>query len=193
MCNTLRNIAILKKKNPKAAEKLARWKVWRTEAYYNEALAHAVGVHRDPVRGRTHILVEFIEYTPHLSKDLQFKFKVLYCQVFKVKDILANMDVIFGPEKNDITRDVEDTLNLFSDMSVRVKPTKVPLMTLKLGKGLEPWLSLTFITTESLRTLPYNPNWRALFNGGEKPGVCKMSGLKMTDRQDDGLLTTEDA
>jgi len=143
MCSTLKTIEVLKRTNPKAAESLARWKVWRTEAYYNEALIHALGVHQDQNRGRTHILVLFIEYTPKASNDLQFKFKVLYCQVLKVSDILANMETIFGPEKNDITKDVEYTLDLFSDKSVKIKPHKVPLMCLKMGKGLEPWLSLS--------------------------------------------------
>ncbi|KIJ34865.1 hypothetical protein M422DRAFT_782745 [Sphaerobolus stellatus SS14] len=184
MANTLRTVEILKQTNPKASERLARWKVWRTEAYYNEALMHALNVHRDPIRGRTHILVEFIEYTPHASKDLQYKFKVLHCAVFKVSDILSNMKMIFGPVENDITRDVQETLLLFSDMSLQTKPDKVPLMSLKMGKGLEPWLSLTFVQTETLRHLPHNPEWRTLFNKGAKPGALKLAALKLKNREE---------
>jgi len=29
--------------------------------------------------------------------------------------------------------------------------------------------------------LPYNPDWRSLFNKGEKPGDLKIAGLKLTD------------
>lgn len=71
-------------------------------------LAHALGVHRDPSRGRTHIVIRYLEWTPKLSKDIQHRFRVSVAGVFKLADVYGDLDYIMNHSPGGAKKSIDE-------------------------------------------------------------------------------------
>ncbi|KAJ7681136.1 hypothetical protein B0H17DRAFT_1206074 [Mycena rosella] len=163
--------------DPDGAKCAADWSSWCNSNHdaTQFGLVHALGLHRDPRRGRTHIVVKQVEYAPAASK-LKHKFRVVACGVFRVKDILRDLETIMRLDRGEGQEYVD---SLFDELDgARIGPqysTKVPFIDLSFGDGVMPWLgSGGATTTDSLHATSYNPNWRKGFNIGAPPGPMKL-------------------
>lgn len=87
-------IAELRERDPAAAQLIEDYTEWRDAACSNRLFAFscALGLHRDPSRGRTHLVIGELEYTPSASKDIRYKFRISKCGVFRIADVLADVE-----------------------------------------------------------------------------------------------------
>ena len=131
----------LKKAHDPKAQQAAEWIKWRDGSHHanSYALIHALGLHRDPSRGRTHIVFRFVEYTPHVSKDIRYRFTVTQAGVFKLSEVHADLESVMGLNPGEGKEYVDGLLTEIGVTSA--SEDKIPIVDLAFGEGLEPWLS----------------------------------------------------
>ena len=73
------------------------WDMWRQAP--REALvraqARALGMHIDPERSRTHVLIQEIDYSPR-ERDVRRKFAIVRAGVFRVREVLHGIEALFS-------------------------------------------------------------------------------------------------
>ncbi|KAK7677232.1 hypothetical protein QCA50_019826 [Cerrena zonata] len=170
----------LKAEDPKAAQKALDWIKYResTTPTNGSFLAHALGVHKDPSRGRTHIILRELEYRPKQSKDFRFRFHVVRIGVFKVQDVLKDIEGLMQLNPGEGEEYLRDMFEAIDNSSHQRE--MVPIIDLTWGDGLQTWLGSTAIHQDKVRAMPYNPKWREAINvDGEVPEyVLLKSGVK---------------
>jgi hypothetical protein len=123
--------------DPSGAARAADWRLWCNEAGRGTSqfgLIHPLGLHRDPARGRTHIVFKQVEYVPTASK-LKHKFHVLACGVFRVTDVLRDIEVVMGLDPGERLEYVE---SMFFELAGT--RANVPFIDWLFGDGLTAWL-----------------------------------------------------
>ncbi|EGO04047.1 hypothetical protein SERLA73DRAFT_175780 [Serpula lacrymans var. lacrymans S7.3] len=170
----------LGKVNPQAAQCATDWSKWRTGflTVDHYAFVHALGLHRDPSRSRTHIVFCYVEYTPHASKDLKHKFRINSCGVFRIVDVLADIEHAMGLDKGEGAEYIQNCLQdptFNSDVSSSSYGEKmIPVPSLFMGVNLQAVLRCTCVSTDLLRMKPYNPQWRNAVNKLEDAPPLKL-------------------
>ena len=107
------------------------------------AEAHALGLHRDHSRSRTHIMVHFCEYTPNASSDLRYKFRCSNSGVFKISEVAPAIEKIMGLDPGEAPSFVDEAwqeANASSGTAGLASRTNLPILELLMGDGLETWL-----------------------------------------------------
>ncbi|TCD67331.1 hypothetical protein EIP91_000252 [Steccherinum ochraceum] len=147
----------------KDAQKAADWIKWRDGSHFANtyALAHALGLHRDPSRGRTHIVFRMMEYTPKESKDIRHRFRVSHAGVYKLTDVYPDIERLMGLDQGEGQEYVK---GLLEELDTTGNMDKVPMLDLSFGGGVDAWLGSMAIPTYSLRQLTYDPDWRKSIN-----------------------------
>ncbi|KAJ6469410.1 hypothetical protein C8R45DRAFT_908821 [Mycena sanguinolenta] len=163
MAANLEKIERLSRTDPDGAKLAADWSLWRTQEFTQFQLVHALGLHRDPKRGRTHIVFKAVEYVPTATK-VQHKFRVISCGVFRIKDVLRDIETAMGLDCGEGQEYVE---SVFYEMAGAY--ASVPFIHLTVGDGIEAWLGSGATTVDSILTVPYDPEWRKQFNIGAPP------------------------
>lgn len=123
-----------------AAQKAADWMKWRQAPHFanNYGLMHALGVHRDPSRGRTHIVFKSLVYTPSKSKDIRYKFQVESIGVFRIADVLGDIERGMNLNKGEGQVYIDEIFEEIDAMHDRDQ--LVPILDFSVGKGIETWL-----------------------------------------------------
>jgi hypothetical protein len=139
MAKTLEKIKQLSLTDPQGAQRATDWKVWRNSSTGNWAITHALGLHRDPKRGRSHILVKHVEHTPKASKELRYKFRVIDCGVFRISDIMPEIEGLMGLNKGEGDEYIQ---GLLKGMERQGSDGTwwIPTLHLSFGQGVETWL-----------------------------------------------------
>jgi hypothetical protein len=121
--------------DPGGAKRAADWKLWCHSNHDASkfGLAHALGLHRNPERGRTHIVFKVVEYVP-TAIHLKYKFRVVSCGVFRIKDVLRDVEAIMGLDPGEGQEYVDGLLDELEETS------KVPFIDLSFGEGVTAWL-----------------------------------------------------
>ncbi|KAJ7868581.1 hypothetical protein B0H14DRAFT_3132623 [Mycena olivaceomarginata] len=161
--------------DPSGAARAADWHLWCNSNHdaTQFGLIHALGLHRAPSRGRTHIVIKQVEYAP-AARQLKHKFRVLACGVFRVTDVLRDIEAAMGLEPGEGLEYVE---SLFFELAGA--HAKVPFIDLSFGDGISAWLGSGATTVDSIQAIPYDPDWRKRFNVGAPPRPLKLrSGAK---------------
>ena len=132
----------LKLEDPKAAQKALDWIKYRESNTPTNSsfLAHALGLQKDPSRGHTHIIFRELEYRPQQSKDFRFRFHVVRIGVFKIRDVLKEIEssMQLNPgEGEEYIRDLIDAMNINENER---QGSMVPIIDLTWGDGLQIWL-----------------------------------------------------
>ncbi|THH31046.1 hypothetical protein EUX98_g3139 [Antrodiella citrinella] len=170
--------AQLKRTNPKDGQRAADWIKWRDAPHFANtyALAHALGLHRDPSRGRTHIVFRSLEYTPKASKDIRYRFTVAHAGVYKLTDVYPDIETMLRINPGEGKEYVDGLLDELDSMG---NDDKVPILDLTFGEGIDPWLGSIAIPVGALRTLPHDPDWRRSINsGGPAQPMSLITGAK---------------
>ncbi|KAI0919587.1 hypothetical protein AcV5_001613 [Taiwanofungus camphoratus] len=84
-------LAKLSLANSALAQKEKDFHAWM-DATDHWPLANALYLHRDPRRGRTHIVFEEVVYTREASHEARNKFRIVRCGVFRVADVLDEIE-----------------------------------------------------------------------------------------------------
>ncbi|KAJ6470287.1 hypothetical protein C8R47DRAFT_1149259 [Mycena vitilis] len=161
--------------DPDGAKLATDWSLW-CNSNHNATqfgLIHALGLHRDARRGRTHIVVKKVEYVPTATK-LKHKFRVVSCGVFRIKDVLRDVEAVLNLNRDEGQEYVDSLLHELDGTHA-----KVPFIDLSFGDGIPGWLGSGATTVDSLHAMQYDPDWRKQFNLGAPPGPLKLrSGAK---------------
>lgn len=97
-------------------------------------LAHALGLHKDPSRGHSHIVMRELEYQPQESKDFRLRFHALRIGVFRIRDVLTEIERLMNLDPGEGDAYIQ---GLFYGM----RPDSVPILVLSWGEGLDEYLS----------------------------------------------------
>ncbi|KAJ7150914.1 hypothetical protein C8R43DRAFT_1005604 [Mycena crocata] len=163
--------------DPEGAKCAADWQLWCNSNHdaTQFGLVHALGLHRDPQRGRTHIVIKVVEYVPTATK-LKHKFRVVACGVFRIKDVLRDLELVMQLDPGEGQEYVD---SLFAELDSTRSGPKMPFIDLSFGDGISAWLGSSATTIDSLRKLKYDPDWRKKFNVGAPPAPLQLkSGAK---------------
>lgn len=147
-------------------------------------------MHRDPSRGRKHIVVRQVKYTPEES-DLRYRSTITHAGVFKLDDCWDAIDEVMSGHTGEGREMVRDVLNDIDSTSGSSGRDVVPMLDLTFGDGVQPWLGSSeqlfmlcstscllmhsnlnvtvAIASNSLRHRPYDADWRKSIN---KKGVA---------------------
>ncbi|KAJ7512401.1 hypothetical protein B0H11DRAFT_2182743 [Mycena galericulata] len=181
MAEVQKKIEAMSVTDPEGAKRAADWSLWCNSNHdaTQAGMIHALGLHRNPERGRTHIVFKQVEYVPTASK-LKHKFRVLACGVFRLKDVLQDLETALCLDRGEGQEYVD---SLFYELdgahTGSTHDTKVPFIDLSFGDGISAWLGSATTTIDRLQLLPYDPDWRKRFNVGAPPQPLKLrSGAK---------------
>ncbi|KAF7338748.1 MYND-type domain-containing protein [Mycena sanguinolenta] len=136
--------------------------MWRNQTEF-APMIHALGLHRDPGRGRTHIVLKEVKYVPTATK-LKNKFRVISCGVFRIKDVLRDMEFIMGLGPGKAQECVDRVF-----IGRQEQRLDVPFLDLTFGDGLAT-LSSGATNIDTILGLAYDPDWRKRLNAGTPPG-----------------------
>ncbi|VDC07636.1 unnamed protein product [Peniophora sp. CBMAI 1063] len=167
--NSIKKLEKLKKEDSVAAQRHADWMEWRDSPAAHRKNAHisALGLHKDPMRGRTHIVLQLVEYTPNTSKDPRSKFTIVATGVFRIKDVLRMIEPSMGLSPGEGPSFIQEVLD---EVDRTARPSRdvtslIPILDLSFGKGVETWLGSNATSHSALRNHPYNQDWRKIING----------------------------
>ncbi|KAJ3551265.1 hypothetical protein NM688_g4803 [Phlebia brevispora] len=136
-----------------------------------KVLAQALSLHRDPSRGRTHIVIRQVEYVPTTSsgkeKDIRDRFNVIRASVFRIADVLGDIETALNLNKGEGREYIDGMLAELD--SLEAPGELVPIFDLTLGEDIEAWLGNIGMRGDALRTLEHDPDWRKRFNKNGPP------------------------
>lgn len=190
--------------DPSKAQCAADWSRWHDGSHGKDefAMVHALGLQRDPSRGRTHIIFYTVEYTPEASRDLMHKFQISSAGVFRIKDVLPEIETAMGLDPGEGREYID---GLLAELDTTDRSTKmVPMLFLFIGdKDIQTWLgNSAYLTTkvinpessanvhyhcvaattlDQVRRMPYNAKWR---DGMNKYGPPEKMGIRRLGVQD---------
>ncbi|KAJ7753791.1 hypothetical protein B0H16DRAFT_1690696 [Mycena metata] len=161
-----KKIELMSLTDPDGAQRAADWSSWCNSNHdaMQFGIVHALGLHREPQRGRTHIVFKHVEYMPTATK-LKYKFRIVACGVFRILDVLHDIEIIMGLERGEGQEYVDSVL----DSVLPQMHGMIPFTHLSFGNDVQAWLSSGGISSASLREIPHNPDWRKGFNVGAPP------------------------
>lgn len=150
--NSIKKLEKLRKEDSFAAQRHADWMEWRDSpaAYRKNAHVSALGLHKDPSRGRTHIVLQLVEYTPNTSKDPRTKFTIVATGVFRIKDALKMIEPSMGlrpGEGSSFLQEVFDEVDSDRTAKPSADVTLIPILDLSFGKDVETWLGSSTSST----------------------------------------------
>lgn len=179
VANSRVRVEKLKQEGSPLAQKEADWVEWRNLSHYANTygLQHALNLHRDPTRGRTHIVVRQVKYRPE-EADLRYRFTVTHAGVFKLADCWEAIDEVMSGHKGEGKEIVADILNDIDSTSESRGRDTAPMLDLTFGDGVQPWLGSMATTIGSLRHQPYDPEWRRSMNKKGVPPPARIIKFK---------------
>lgn len=185
----------LKTSNPKEAQQATEWIQWLHGSHYANVLAmvHALGLHRDPSRGRTHIVFRMAKWTPKASKDIKHRFRITHAGVFKQEDVYGDIErmlklkpgegkkhVAMLQEDLDSANDAADAFSVFDltfgdklDLLLKSSTSGAPLRLTYFAHSLS--CGPASFPIRMLRLWTYDPHWRKTVNLGEPPEPLVLS------------------
>ncbi|OCH85508.1 hypothetical protein OBBRIDRAFT_784748 [Obba rivulosa] len=169
----------LRETDPSTAQLVEDYMGWRDAACSNRlyAFSCALGLHRDPSRGRTHVILGELEYTPQASKDVRYKFRVTKCGVFRITDVLSDIELVAELKAGEGKRYVEKYIREADAMDR--SGGRTPILVFMLASEFQPVMKPYSWALHSLRDMPHDPEWRRLVNKCAPPGTMKLrSGAK---------------
>ncbi|KAI0798244.1 hypothetical protein C8Q75DRAFT_741096 [Abortiporus biennis] len=165
----------LKAVDPKGGQQAEDWIKWRNGSHFanTRALCHALGLHKDPSRGRTHIVFRNVEYAPKASKDIQYKFRITGATVYKIEDVLNEIELLMGLDPGE---GKEYLANLIHEIDEKNTDGAVivPMLDLTFGDGVQTWLGSIGMPLDQIRKLPYDPQWREKINIDGPAGALRL-------------------
>ncbi|PCH32985.1 hypothetical protein WOLCODRAFT_141442 [Wolfiporia cocos MD-104 SS10] len=175
----LNKIESVQQVDPLKAQQARDWMARSTMPNTTEAYINALGLHRDPSRAFTHIVLSRLEYIPSATvTDPRDRFQVVVCGVFRIVDVKKEIRALVGADPGEILRTNEGIRDDTTDAFDRDR-VPLPLVSIEYGKGIPPRFSRHLIEFMALCGCEYNPEWRKLLNCTCPPGSLKLkSGAK---------------
>lgn len=123
-----------------------------------------MGLHRAPARGRTHIVVRQIAYTPLArdgtpKDDIRDRFEVVAASVFRIADVHGDIETALGLDPGEGRTYIAEMLAELDSLREGDRSDEmVPILDLTLGEGITAWLgsSKLLYLFERMRLLMVN-------------------------------------
>ncbi|KAH8103617.1 hypothetical protein BXZ70DRAFT_1056297 [Cristinia sonorae] len=186
MCQTFidekKTVADLKEVDSGAAHDASDIMKWKDGSHYAnfEGLINALGIHRDPSRGKTHIVFRKLANAPKpRPKDFRARVLVTEMTVYRIDDILK--DIVHYQKGSRMTaKDVREGImqNLRTmlqelpngdPMPGATRGRLIPIMDLTFGPGIHPAINASAVSAAQLQRIDYDPNWRKMINANHGP------------------------
>ncbi|KAF9075484.1 hypothetical protein BDP27DRAFT_1415268 [Rhodocollybia butyracea] len=149
------------------------WYTWRVSPVPANtiSLVHALGLHRDPSRSRTHIVFKHVEYVPN-SKSRRDRFKVVGAGVYKLDDVWQDIETSMALRKNEGKTYIKEMLEEFD---VSTGQDMLPMLDFMFGsQEIQTYLGIR-ISKAQIQGYPYDPNWKNSLNtASEAVGPLKL-------------------
>ena len=99
--------------DPFRAQLTKDWDTWQQapQKALVTAQARALGIHVDPGRARTHMLVQEVVRSPPCERDVRHIFTIVRAGVFRVRDIPRGIEKLFGLAEGRGEAQIRDALN----------------------------------------------------------------------------------
>ena len=120
--------------DPTAAQRELDFRSWcaATLSTSLDVLVSALNLHRNPVRGRTHIVMCELEYTPRVSwKDITRQFRVKTCGAFVFADAIPDVEEVMHLHAGEGMRLIQEQLDLIATRNT----SAIPLLCLQWVPG----------------------------------------------------------
>lgn len=93
---------VLSQTNPTAGQRYLAWSRWATlpNSSRDRAFCSALGLHRDPSRGQTHMIICKVEWVPE-NKDPRFQFRITRCGVVRISEMAARAETVLNSERDE--------------------------------------------------------------------------------------------
>ncbi|KZV62384.1 hypothetical protein PENSPDRAFT_692538 [Peniophora sp. CONT] len=168
----LKMLEAQKKEDPVIGQKFTDWDEWleTPSTHRRDARISALGVHRDPSRGQTHILMEGAKYTPEASNDPRFKFTIVSAGVFLIEDALVSiersLDLAPGEGRSYVQEHIAGAFSQLDEV-MGDGDCPIPMVILSMCSGIKPGVLITQMGSSLAlsNVVPYNPEWRKSING----------------------------
>ncbi|KAF8652510.1 hypothetical protein AX16_004366 [Volvariella volvacea WC 439] len=147
------------------------WINW-FKCFCDRAPIHALGLHRDPTRGKTHIMICHVLHSP-TAQDLRDKFTIVAVNVYKVDEVLPILEEELDFDRGKGQEHVNDLLEKFERIGGEDSDKVIPAMCLvaNVERGnRRTWFGCAPIPKNLVEGLPYDPNWRKILNCDNPPG-----------------------
>lgn len=155
------------------AERATDYKVWSTIDHEanKDALIHALGLHKDRLRGRTHIVVRGVEWVPS-AKNARNKFRVASCGVFKISDILTTVEKLSGITPGTLQKQVDAIIESTDGLPGQ----QIPIIFMTLGLGGDVYMN----SSKSCRSTAMGRPRSLVLQGGRMSGVFALGSIIRT-------------
>ncbi|KAL0069638.1 hypothetical protein AAF712_003296 [Marasmius tenuissimus] len=168
----------LKATAPTDAQCMEDWRRYKNSGFDDLPSYHALGLRHDPNRGKTHIIFKLMEYLPQGGKDVLDRFRVISAGVFRIKDVLNEIEGSLGYNKGEGEQVIKEMLEEFNNgpgKGGRVYPFFN--FFISDDKRIETYLSIGGVGAKKLRETKYDPDWRKLLNRSRKY-IAEPMGLR---------------
>lgn len=140
------------------------------DAPLTTAFISALKLQQDPSRGRTHIVLQEVHYTPSASKEYRYKFRTTRCGVYKISDAVPFIENLAFMQRGEGQKRIDEAIAEADSISPLIeKQDKTVSVTLTWE--INPFtnnfgckLGGATIPLDRLRDTPYDPNWRTGLN-----------------------------
>ncbi|KAK0458677.1 uncharacterized protein EV420DRAFT_1681215 [Desarmillaria tabescens] len=154
-----------------------------------ECFAHALGLAHDESRGRTHIVLQEVEYVPSMKSRLD-RFRTTRVGVFKQEDAWKDVGSILRLDPGEAKMHIRDMLEAFDQRPMQEQvgsQTLIPIFNLvfsaKRSDG-QAYLRMGMISRKELVLMQRRTDWRRDINvEGEPPTQFKLRGGKNPDAE----------
>ncbi|KAJ8078221.1 hypothetical protein PM082_000427 [Marasmius tenuissimus] len=135
----------------------------------NTASFHALGMHRDLNRGKTHILVKKIRYVPDNGSDLFDRFRIDEAGVFKISEAMNDLDHFMGGPGG-VKRGMEMLRRDFRSGPGKDESTTAEFFNLYISDDprIRSYLRIAGVRSDAKDFLEHDPFWRRSLNRGKK-------------------------
>ncbi|KAK1228324.1 hypothetical protein PQX77_008635 [Marasmius sp. AFHP31] len=135
----------------------------------NTASFHALGMHRDLNRGKTHILVKKIRYVPDNGSDLFDRFRIEEAGVFKISEAMNDLDHFMGGQGG-IKQGIETLRRDFRSGPGKDESTAAEFFNLYISDDprIRTYLRIAGVRSDAKDLLEHDPFWRRSLNRGKK-------------------------
>ncbi|KIY71280.1 hypothetical protein CYLTODRAFT_487345 [Cylindrobasidium torrendii FP15055 ss-10] len=136
------------------------WIKWRdsNQPCNKECLVHALGIHSDPSRGRTHIVVKEIGRTPPaLAKDPLDNYHIISMGVFPIASIYREIEYFMMLEDGGGPAFIKEIFD-------NVKEGMNPCLDMMFGTSVQAFINMSVHSQTHATIGAYDPKWRRLVN-----------------------------
>ncbi|KAF5366299.1 hypothetical protein D9758_005736 [Tetrapyrgos nigripes] len=142
----------LKATAPDDAKCMEDWRHYNYSSVDDVASYSALGLMHDVNRGRTHIIFKFVEYLPQGGKDVLDRFRVVKAGVFRIKDVLRDIEGFLNYNRGEAEQVIEELLQ----GNVGKEQKSYPFFSLSIPQDsrIGPYLNIRGVSPKRLQVEP---------------------------------------